>query len=104
MVLFIWFVVIMSQSFTLWFAFFYVYIPGVKQAAQLVSLEMRTLEAGAGLADQKLLVEELMKRQPENSGVFITIDESEVPDEVFLIGSAVRNQSDELIWSWKWGG
>ena len=82
MVLFIWFMVIMSQSFTLWFAFFYVYIPGVKQAAQLVSLEMRTLEASAGLTDQKRLIEALMKSQPENSGVFITIDESEVPDEV----------------------
>ncbi len=85
MVLLIWAVVIMSQSFTLWFAFHYVYIPGVKQVAQLVSLEMRTLESSMELIDKPILIERIMADQPENGRVFITIDESDVPDETSYV-------------------
>ena len=85
MVLLIWAVVIMSQSFTLWFAFQYVYIPGVKQVAQLVSLEMRTLESSMELIDKPALIDKIMADQPENGRVFITIDESDVPDETSYV-------------------
>ncbi len=81
MVLLIWAVVIMSQLFTLWFAFSYVYLPGVKQSAHLVSLEMRTLEAGIGLAEKQQLIDALMEGQPEETGVFYTVDENKIPDE-----------------------
>ncbi|PCJ31240.1 MAG: two-component sensor histidine kinase [Moraxellaceae bacterium] len=85
MVLLIWALVIFSQSFSLWFTFFHVYIPGVKQAAQLVSLEMRTLETSMSLTDKQTFIDALMQEQPEENSVFFTIDENDVPDETSYV-------------------
>lgn len=75
-VLLMWIVVVVSEAAMLMFAVNYLYIPSVKRSADLVMLEIDTLEAGANLAGRQPLLAALK----DSHALKVTDDMSLVPE------------------------
>lgn len=76
-ILLVWLVILLSQISTLWFAVYYLYLPGVKQNAKLVALEMDSIRYLVDINRKDMLLQRF--RQHHNMDV--TSDPSTVPPE-----------------------
>ncbi|MGB3619862.1 HAMP domain-containing protein [Ketobacter sp. MCCC 1A13808] len=75
--LLVWLVILLSQIAILWFAVSYLYLPGIKQNAQLVALEVDTIRF---LVNSERKVEFLQRLQQQHS-IDITYDAASLPPE-----------------------
>ncbi len=73
----VWLVILLSQISTLWFAVYYLYLPGVKQNAKLVALEMDSIRY---LVDDERR-DELLARLQQEHNIDVTSDPFIVPAE-----------------------
>lgn len=73
----VWLVILFSQISTLWFAVYYLYLPGIKQNAKLVALEMDTIRV---LVDSERK-NELLHRLQQQHNIDITSDPDIIPAE-----------------------
>ena len=71
----VWLVILLSQISTLLFAVYYLYLPGIKQNAKLVALEMDTIRY---LVDSERKTE-LLQRLEAQHNIVITADDSLIP-------------------------
>ena len=107
----VWLVIILSQISTLLFAVYYLYLPGIKQNAKLVALEMDTIRY---LVDGERK-SELLQRLEDQHNIVITSDTRLIPpdskglfDSIFVDpmrnrigeGSAVRLGFDSAPGLW----
>lgn len=76
-ILMVWLVILLSQISTLWFAFYYLYLPGIKQNANLVALEVDSIRY---LVDDERR-DELLQRLQEQHNIDVTSDPFVVPAE-----------------------
>lgn len=73
----VWLVILLSQISTLWFAVYYLYLPGVKQNAKLVALQMDSIRY---LVDDERRFELLLRLQKHHN-IEVTSDPFIVPPE-----------------------
>lgn len=73
----VWLVILLSQTSTLLFAVYYLYLPGIKQNAKLVALEMDTIRY---LVDSERKTELLQRLQAQHN-IEITADPDIIPPE-----------------------
>lgn len=93
-VLMIWGVVLVTQMVTVMFAYHYLFVPGLREAAHIVQLEIDTLNASSKLAGREALLEELNDRQD----IRFTFDENTLPrgKKVALVSRFFQPMTDVL--------
>jgi two-component system osmolarity sensor histidine kinase EnvZ len=93
-VLFFWLIILLSQVSTLWLSYYYFYLPGVKNSAQLVALQFETLGAGLTLEKKEAFLDRLRRHE----GLVITDEAGSVPahEDVGFTGFLINPLRAEL--------
>ena len=74
--LLIWLVLLLTQVSTLWFAVYYLYLPGIKQNAKLVALEVDTIQLMVDSESRN----ELLARLKKQHNIEVTSNPDLIPD------------------------